>query len=284
MFEKILSNLKTQNPLVHNITNYVTVNDVANILLAAGASPVMSDEAADVKQMSAISSAVNINIGTLNKRTIKSMFLAGKIANDNGRVVILDPVGAGATDLRTKTCLDLIKKIKFDVIKGNMSEIKTLASLICKNSAEDNNAVNQTKGVDVNANDKISDNNLASNIALVKNFAKEAGCIIAVTGQIDLVSDGEKCYVIKNGHALMEKVCGTGCMISGLMGAFVAANPDSRLEAAAACICSMGICGERAVASLKDGEGNMTLRDKIIDGFMNISDNDLQKEAKVELK
>ena len=203
MFDKFLSNLRNQNPLVHNITNYVTVNDVANILLAAGASPVMSDEAADVKQMSAISSAVNINIGTLNKRTIKSMFLAGKIANDNGRVVILDPVGAGATDLRTKTCLDLIKKIKFDVIKGNMSEIKTLASLICKNSAEDNNAVNQTKGVDVNANDKISDNNLASNIALVKNFAKEAGCIIAVTGQIDLVSDGEKCYVIKNGHALM---------------------------------------------------------------------------------
>ena len=284
MFDKFLSNLRNQNPLVHNITNYVTVNDVANILLAVGASPVMTDEAADVKQMSAISSAVNINVGTLNKRTIKSMFLAGKIANANDRVVVLDPVGAGATDLRTKTCLNLIKKVHFDVIKGNMSEIKTLASAVCKNSAESNNEVNQTKGVDVNENDVISENNLAANISLVKNFAKATGSIVAVTGKIDLVSDGEKCYVIQNGHELMEKVCGTGCMISGLMGAFVAANADRKLEAAAACICAMGICGERAVKSLANGEGNITLRDKIIDGFMNIDDNVLQSEAKIELR
>ncbi|MBO4759044.1 MAG: hydroxyethylthiazole kinase [Spirochaetaceae bacterium] len=284
MFDKFLSNLRNQNPLVHNITNYVTVNDVANILLAVGASPVMTDEAADVKQMSAISSAVNINVGTLNKRTIKSMFLAGKIANANGCVVVLDPVGAGATDLRTKTCLNLIKKVHFDVIKGNMSEIKTLASAVCKNSAESNNEVNQTKGVDVNENDVISENNLSANISLVKNLAKTTGSIIAVTGKIDLVSDGEKCYVIQNGHELMEKVCGTGCMISGLMGAFVAANADRKLEAAAACICAMGICGERAVKSLANGEGNITLRDKIIDGFMNIDDNVLQSEAKIELR
>lgn len=284
MLGKCLENVRKNVPLVHNITNYVTVNDVANILLAVGASPVMSDEAADVKQMSAISSAVNINVGTLNKRTIKSMFLAGKIANANGRVAVLDPVGAGATDLRTKTCLNLIKKVHFDVIKGNMSEIKTLASAVCKNSAENNNEVNQTKGVDVNENDVISENNLAANISLVKNFAKATGSIIAVTGKIDLVSDGEKCYVIQNGHELMEKVCGTGCMISGLMGAFVAANADRKLEAAAACICAMGICGERAVKSLANGEGNITLRNKIIDGFMNIDDNVLQTEAKIELR
>lgn len=284
MFDKIILNLKNQNPLVHNITNYVTVNDVANSLLAIGASPVMSDEIEDVRQLDAISSAVNINIGTLNKRTVKSMFAAGKIANKLNKVVVLDPVGAGATKVRTQTCIKLIKKIHFDVIKGNMSEIKTLANIVCKDYVDETENAGQTKGVDVNENDVITDKNLLDNIQLVKRFAKTLGSIIAVTGKFDLVTDGEKCFVITNGHPLMEKVCGTGCMISGLMASFVAANRDNKLEAAAACICAMGICGERSVKSLKENEGNMILRDKIIDELMFINDDVLQNESKVEIR
>lgn len=281
--EKIILNLRTKCPLVHNITNYVTVNDVANAELAIGASPVMTDEIADVKDMAAIASAVNINIGTLNKRTIKSMFLAGKIANKNGAVVVLDPVGAGATKLRTDTCVSLMKKIHFDVIKGNMSEIKILATCFGVNEAVSQEA-NQTKGVDVNENDAISDKNLSSNIALVKAFAKKVNSIIAVTGKYDMISDGEKCFVIANGHELMEKVCGTGCMISGMMAAYVAANPDCKLEAAAACVAVMGIAGDRGVMALAASEGNSTLKARIIDNLMLIDDAALKAEAKIEVR
>ena len=186
--------------------------------------------------------------------------------------------------MRTQTCIKLIKKIHFDVIKGNMSEIKTLANIVCKDYVDETENAGQTKGVDVNENDVITDKNLLHNIQLVKRFAKTLGSIIAVTGKFDLVTDGEKCFVITNGHPLMEKVCGTGCMISGLMASFVAANRDNKLEAAAACICAMGICGERSVKSLKENEGNMTLRDKIIDELMFINDDVLQNESKVEIR
>ena len=127
MFSKILSNVREKCPLIHNITNYVTVNDVANILLACGGSPIMSDDEGEVEEITAICGGLNINIGTLNKNTIPSMFLAGKKANELGHKVLLDPVGAGASALRTNTALDLLKKVKFDVIRGNISEIKTLA-------------------------------------------------------------------------------------------------------------------------------------------------------------
>lgn len=284
MFDAIILNLKNQNPLIHNITNYVTVNDVANSLLAIGASPVMSDELHDVLQLGKISSAVNINIGTLNKRTIKSMFAAGKNANALNKCVVLDPVGAGATQFRTAVAKKLINAIHFDVIKGNMSEIKALASFFCKTSAQSGKSETQTKGVDVNENDVITDRNLPDNIQLAKNFSRAVKSIVAVTGKFDLVTDGTTCYVIKNGHALMEKVCGTGCMISGLMAAFIAANQNNKLEAAAACICAMGICGEHSVSKLKDREGNITLRDKIIDELMFIDDAVLQNEAKVEIR
>lgn len=284
MFNKIILNLKNQSPLVHNITNYVTVNDVANSLLAIGASPIMSDEIKDVRQLIPITNAVNINIGTLNSRTIKSMFAAGKIANNLNKIVILDPAGAGATKFRTQVSIKLIKQIHFDVIKGNMSEIKTLANFFCNGSSNAQKKQNHTKGVDVNENDIVTKNNLEANIQLVKKFAKITKSIIVATGKIDLITDGEKCFVITNGHELMEKVCGTGCIISGLMAAFISSNKENKLEAASACICAMGICGEHSVKNLNEHEGNLTLRNKIIDELMFIDDEILQSEAKFELK
>ena len=127
MFDECMKNLRESTPLIHNITNYVTVNDVANILLACGASPIMSDESEDVYDITSICGGLNINIGTLNERSIKAMFVAGHRANELGHVVLLDPVGAGASRLRTETALKLTTEIHFDVIRGNISEIKTLA-------------------------------------------------------------------------------------------------------------------------------------------------------------
>ena len=182
MFSKIFSNVRENSPLIHNITNYVTVNDVANIILACGASPIMSDDESEVEEITSICGGLNINIGTLNKNTIPSMFLAGKKANSLGHKVLLDPVGAGASKLRTETAVNLISEVKFDVIRGNISEIKTLAL-----------GSGTTKGVDADVSDAVTDSNLEKSIEFVKDFAKKMNCVVAITGAIDLVSDGQKC-------------------------------------------------------------------------------------------
>ena len=158
MLGTCLDNVRRTTPLVHNITNYVTVNDVANILLACGASPIMSDEPEDVEDITSICGGLNINIGTLNSRTITSMLLAGKKANQLGHPVVLDPVGAGASRLRTDTAFRLLKDVKFTVIRGNISEIKTLAS-----------GAGTTKGVDADVADKVTEENLDAAVAFAKD-------------------------------------------------------------------------------------------------------------------
>ncbi|MBQ8639722.1 MAG: hydroxyethylthiazole kinase [Lachnospiraceae bacterium] len=233
MLGNCLENVKKNVPLVYNITNYVTVNDVANALLACGASPIMSDDPEDVVEITSICKGLNINIGTLNKRSIEGMFLAGARANELGHVVLLDPVGAGASSLRTNTALELMEKVHFDVIRGNISEIKTLA-----------NGNGTTKGVDADAADAVTEENLDSMVCFVKTFAKQVGSVIAITGAIDLVSDGETCFVIRNGRPEMSKITGTGCQLSGIMTAYLTANPENKTEAAAAAVCLMGLAGE----------------------------------------
>lgn len=271
--KEYLENVRKNVPLVHNITNYVTVNDVANILLACGGSPIMSDEAEDVEDITSICGGLNINIGTLHKTSIEGMFRAGKKANELGHPVLLDPVGAGASALRTNTALDLMKELDLCVIRGNISEIKTLA----KGSGT-------TKGVDADVADAVTEDALNESVAFVKSFAKQTGCIIAVTGAIDLVSDGEKCYVIRNGRPEMGKITGTGCQLSGMMTAYITANPEHQLEAAAAAVCVMGLAGEIGWNRMQDGDGNSTYRNRIIDAVYNMTGEDLEKGAKYEIK
>lgn len=266
-------NVRKNVPLVHNITNYVTVNDVANVLLACGGSPIMSDEPDDVADITSICGGLNINIGTLNKSSIEGMFVAGKKANELGHVVLLDPVGAGASALRTNTALKLIEEVKFDVIRGNISEIKTLAV-----------GTGTTKGVDADVADAVTEDNLDSMTAFAKDFAKKFDCIVAITGAIDLVADADKCYVIRNGRPEMGKITGTGCQLSGLTTAFVVANPDNKLEAVAAAVCTMGAAGEIAFARMQEGDGNSTYRNRIIDAIYNMDGATLDKTAKFEIK
>ena len=273
MLKKSFDNVREKHPLVHNITNYVTVNDVANILLACGGSPIMADDSEEVEDITSICQGLNINIGTLNKNTIPSMFLAGKKANALGHVVLLDPVGAGASGLRTKTANELVRDIKFTVIRGNISEIRTLIE-----------GTGNTKGVDADIADRVTEDNLDEAVAFVKKFAERTGSVIAVTGAIDIVADAKKAYCIYNGCPMMSSITGTGCQLSALTAAFVTANKDRPLEAAAAAVCAMGLAGEIAHKRLTPQDGNATYRNYIIDAIYHMDGDELEHGAKFEVK
>ena len=273
MLGTCLDNVRKTTPLVHNITNYVTVNDVANVLLACGGSPIMSDDIQDVEDITSICGGLNLNIGTLNHNTIPSMFAAGKKANQLGHPVVLDPVGAGASALRTQTALKLLEEVKFTVVRGNISEIKTLAA-----------GSGKTRGVDADVADAVTEDNLDASVAFAKAVAARFGAVVAITGAIDLVADGETCYVIRNGRPEMGKITGTGCQLSGLTAAYVVANPDRPLEAAAAAVASMGLAGEIGWSHMQPTDGNSTYRNRIIDAIYHLDGAALDKGAKYEVR
>lgn len=273
MFAAIFENVRKTCPLVHNITNYVTVNDCANIVLACGASPIMADDIGEVAEITALCAALNINIGTLNSRTIDSMLLAGKTANELHHPVVFDPVGAGASRLRTDTARRLLDEVRFTVIRGNVSEIKTLAA-----------GSGTTKGVDADVADRVTEENLDEAVAFAKAFAAKTGAVVAITGAIDIVADGKTAYCIRNGHAMMSSITGTGCQLSAMTAAFVAANPEKPLEAAAAAVCAMGLAGELAHAHLAPGDGNATYRNRIIDAIYHLTPAALEKGANYEMR
>ena len=273
MFSECFAELRRKGPLIHNITNYVTVNDCANMVLACGGSPIMADDAAEVEDITTICGGLNINIGTLNSRTITSMLLAGKKANALGHPVVLDPVGAGASKLRTDTAFRLLREVKFTVIRGNISEVKTLAS-----------GAGTTKGVDADVADKVTEENLDAAVAFAKKFAAETGAVVAITGAIDIVADGEKAYCIRNGHPMMSSITGTGCQLSALTAAFVTANPGHALDAAAAAVCAMGLAGEIAHKRLTALDGNSSYRNYIIDAIYNMTPEQLEKGANYEVR
>lgn len=273
MFKTVFENVRTNCPLIHNITNYVTVNDCANIIIACGASPIMADDKEEVAEITTICSGLNINIGTLNSRTIASMLIAGKKANELGHPVVLDPVGAGASRLRTNTALQLLNEVKFTVIRGNISEIKTLAS-----------GAGTTKGVDADVADKVTEDNLDEVISFAKAFAAKTGSIIAITGAIDIVADEKTAYCIRNGHPMMSAITGTGCQLSAMTAAFVTANPEHPLEATAAAVSAMGLAGENAHKRLSPLDGNSTYRNYIIDAIYHMAPGELEKGAKYEVR
>lgn len=273
MFESIFNNVRISTPLIHNITNYVTVNDCANILLACGASPIMADDIEEAAEITTICSGLNINIGTLNQRTIASMFAAGKTSNSLHHPVVLDPVGAGASKLRTETALKLLNEVQFTVIRGNISEIKTLAI-----------GTGTTKGVDADVADKVTEDTLSEAVAFAKSFSAQTGAIIAITGAIDIVADSQKAYCIRNGHPMMSSITGTGCQLSAMTAAFVTANPSEPLKAAAAAVCAMGLAGEIAHKRLTPMDGNSSYRNYIIDAIYHLTPEQLEKGANYEVR
>lgn len=273
MLKDMLKHVRNNAPLIHNITNYVTVNDCANILLACGASPIMADDIGEAEEITSICGGLTINIGTLNQRTIPAMLAAGKKANELGHPVVLDPVGAGASSLRTNTALKLLEEVTFTVIRGNISEIKTLAS-----------GSGNTRGVDADVADSVTEENLEQAVAFAKEFSEKTGAVTAITGAIDIVADSKKAYCIRNGHADMSKITGTGCQLSAMTAAYVTANPDNILEAAAAAVCAMGLCGEKAKLRMTEQDGNASYRNYIIDAICNLSPEELERGANYEVR
>ncbi|MCY6484194.1 hydroxyethylthiazole kinase [Clostridium aestuarii] len=273
MFKKLLENIKLNPPLVHNITNYVTVNDCANIVLAAGGSPLMADDVNEVEDIVSISNSLYINVGTLNTRVIESMLKAGKKANELGLPVVLDPVGVGASKLRNESVKTLIDEIDFSVIKGNMSEIKALYT----------NAKN-TGGVDVQEDDLVDNQNIEEAIEFVKKVAKKFNCVIAVTGAIDIVTDSEKVCLIRNGHAMMSKITGTGCMTGSVIATYCASNKDNIFAVSVMAVTVMGLSGEKAYEKIVEREeGTSSFRTYLIDTVSLMDFDTLKKYAKIEI-
>lgn len=273
MLKENLENLRTKGALVHNITNYVTVNDVANILLAAGASPIMADAIEEVEDITSICSATVINMGTLNARTVKSMVLAGKKANALGKVTVFDPVGVGASALRNETAKTLVEEVKWSVIRGNISEIKTLAL-----------GSGTTQGVDADVADVVTDDNLHEAVGFAQELSRATGATIAITGAIDIVADEKVAYIIKNGVADMSKITGTGCMLTALIGAFAAANYGNITAATATAVAMMGVAGEIASEKAKgEMKGTSTLRTYIIDEFSLMTGETLEARKKLQV-
>jgi hydroxyethylthiazole kinase len=259
-----MKKVKEVKPLIHNITNYVTANECANVLLACGASPIMADDSGEVEDITSLCSGLNINMGTLNNRTISSMLLAGKRANKLKHPVLLDPVGVGASSLRNETAKVLLENIKFTVIRGNLSEIKMIASLNENKGKKEEGLNANSRGVD--SAEKLDLNNLAEIALLAKETANKLGSIIAISGITDIITDGKRCFYVKNGHQMMAKITGSGCMLSALITAFISANKKEPLEATVAASCLLGIAGERAFFKMKEfNTGNSSYCNYLID-------------------
>lgn len=242
MKTKIWTNIQAvreKAPLVHNITNFVVMNNTANALLAAGASPIMAHAVEEIDEMTAICSATVINIGTLDRFTIEAMKQAVRKANAVGHPVVLDPVGVGATNFRRQTTLDILSSGKVQFIRGNASEIMTLSGFS-----------SLSKGVD-------STESSLNSLSAARQLSKEQQCVVCVSGETDLVVEGDRVVYLHNGSPLMGKVTGMGCTSSALLGAFaaVAAPP---FEAAVSATAFMGICGEIAAARCQ-GPGTLQI-------------------------
>lgn len=264
--DKILNNIKVNKPLIHSITNYVSINDVANIILACGASPIMAEDEREVEEIVSISDGLNINIGMINENKFKAMMKAGKKANELNIPVSLDPVGIGASKLRYDYVCKLLDEIHFSIIRGNISEIKTIYNH------------SNTSGVDANISDTVSKENIDDVIKMAHHLSKTYNCIIGISSSIDVISDQGKAYIIYNGHPYMSKVTGTGCMLSGMTLSYISANPDNKIEAAALSFISMGVAGELAYNRiLKENKGTSSYRTYLIDYISLINSEDLHK-------
>jgi hydroxyethylthiazole kinase len=252
-----LRELRERKPLVHQITNYVVMNETANATLALGALPVMAHAREEVEEMAALAGALVLNIGTLSEHWVEAMLLAGKATRGP---IVLDPVGAGATRYRTETARRLLAELDIAVVRGNAAEIAILAG----REAE-------IRGVEsIGANDAPRE--------LARQAARALGTVAAVTGPVDHVSDGERVIAIANGHELLGTVSGTGCMATAVTGAFLAVKPHAPLEAAAEALVAFGVAGEDAA---REAKGPGTFHAALYDALYNLDPATLDSRARV---
>lgn len=259
-YAKLLGNLRDKNPLVHQITNYVTVNDCANITICIGAAPVMSHYFEDAKDMVKAADALVLNIGTLDDNQLEGMIAAGTEACKRNIPIVFDPVGAGATTYRTKTAYDLQERFPLRIIKGNAGEIGTLAG-----------AKAGVKGVDCEAFE-------GDLVQTALKLANSSGATVVISGAKDIVSDGERVAAISNGVPLMSKISGTGCMATAVCAAFAASAKDD-FDACVAAMTYLGIAGERAAEKSKSPG---TFKQLFLDEVYNLSEESFYEYARLE--
>jgi hydroxyethylthiazole kinase len=255
-----LLSLRRKRPLVHHITNWVTISECASITRSLGALPVMAHAEEEVEEMVGIAGALVLNIGTLTPPLVRAMIKAGKHANRNGTPVILDAVGAGATKLRTESVRMILDQVKICVIKGNAGEIATLAGV----KAE----VRGVESISVEGDSAV----------YARALAKSERCTVVVTGAEDIVTDGSRIFIVKNGHPKMGEVVGTGCMAASVIGAFAAVEADMTLAAAYAMLV-YDIAGEIAALGAK-GPGSM--KQNLFDAIMSVGPDHIRNGAKVD--
>jgi len=269
-FKDCLTAVRQEKPLVQCITNFVTVNDCANIILAAGGSPTMASHPLEVEDAVCSVQALVCNMGAIDK--VDAMILAGKTANRLGIPVVLDPVGAGGTQLRREAVKRLLDEVHFTVIRGNASEIRYLAGQQCTGS-----------GVDVSDLDEITEDNLDPAVSMAADLAERLGSVIAISGKIDVITDGRESCVLYNGCATMARITGSGCMLTALIGAFCGGD-QNHFAAVCSAVAAMGICGEIAEEKrLRNGTGNATFRTDLIDAVFNLTEEQLEKGVRYEI-
>jgi hydroxyethylthiazole kinase len=258
-YSAMLELLRKNRPLVHHITNYVTVNDCANVTLCIGASPVMSHALEEVEEMAGHAGALVLNIGTLDPYQAQSMLLAGHAANKLDIPVIVDPVGTGATRYRTDFMSRLIDELQISVIKGNAGEIGMLAGADAHVKGVDSGGVKGDLG------------------SIVQGFAKKTGITTVISGPTDIVSDGNRIITVENGHPIMGRISGTGCMLTSIIASFATVQQDMA-EASAASLAAFGIAGERA-ATRSSGPGSFKIA--LFDQLSVLTPDELARDAKV---
>lgn len=258
-----LSKVRKARPIVDCLTNRVTINDCANILLACGGSPIMAEDEREIEEIVGISSAVVLNMGILKQDVISAMIKAGRCANQQNKVVLLDPVGMGASALRNDTAKLLLQMAKPSVIRGNMSEIKALCGV-----------QGTSRGVDASFEDAVTEESLQKQALLVRDLAKSYGCVVCGTGAVDILSDGEKTVFLKNGHPMLCDVTGTGCMLSAMAGAFC--SVAGAFAGMAAAVTVMNLAGEKAAMDCRrQGDGIGTFRIKLLDYIYTLKETDV---------
>jgi hydroxyethylthiazole kinase len=257
---RTLARIRAERPLVHQITNYVVMNETANATLALGALPVMAHAVEEVEEMVGLASALVLNIGTLSPHWIEAMVLAGRAAGARGVPIVLDPVGAGATRYRTDTARGLLAELPIAVLRGNAGEVATLVGIEA-----------EVRGVE-----SIASSSDAAELA--REAADTLQLVASVTGPVDHVSDGERVAAVANGHELLAAVSGTGCMSTAITGAFLAAEPDKPFEAAVEALAAFGVAGEDAAAGAR---GPGTFHANLYDALAGLDPDELDRRSRV---
>jgi len=260
---EIRHQIKAEKPLIHCITNHISINDCANAVLAVGAKPIMAEHPREVSQITATSKALSVNLGNINDTRMESIMISGKIAFDKSIPSIIDIVGVACSDLRLDFTKKFISECHPNVIKGNMSELKALC-----------NIKSDAKGIDVGEKDVITNDTIANSVAMLKSLSSKTGSVVVATGVFDIITDATDTYLIKNGCEMLSMITGTGCMLNVLAGAFI--SNKNIIGGTVLATALLGICGELSY----NVQGSGTFKTKLLDSIFSISDYILEQKIR----